>query len=833
LHGTSFPLQLTSFVGREGELAELADLVGTARLVTLTGAGGIGKTRLAIEVAQGVADQFSDGVWIVDLARVADPRLVPQAVASVLAISEQARRPLMDVLTDGLQSRALLLVLDNCEHLVQSCAELAQRLLQHCLELRMLATSREPLGVGGETTWRVPPLGLPERRVDLPSAVVAESEAARLFAQRASAALPGFSLTQHAAAVARICWQLDGIPLALELAAVWIRLLSVEQIAERLRDAPRLLSTGSRLAPARQRTLRATFEWSYSLLSEPERVLLARVAVFIGGWTLEACEAVCGDETRTASQTKGSLDRERILELLGGLIDKSLVLAEPGADGMRYRMLEPLRQFALELLDEQDAASTMRRRHAVWFLALATNAARQYHRPAEIAALDHLEREHANLQAAFEQLLEFDDDDAAGLFAVSVWWFWISRAHWEEARTSPERLLDKSDLRMGAPLHAELLALAAVTAWLQGDFPRANHWVRRGLTVARGQREPRPLAVVLTAAGQLALAQADYATSRQLFEEGLPQARAAGDYWNETRTLDGLARLALANDDPGEAARLLDTCAKLAREVGDDWTLATILNTLGDVARSQGDYPRAKRSYDESLTLFGVLHNDGQRPSILHNLGYVALHERDFARSRELFGESLGLYQRLGERRGVTECLVGLASMAAAAGLPDRAARWFGAAEAAFTNLGTQLSASNRADYSRHLAMARAGIRPAVFAAAWTSGQQLPLQQAVNEALQVAESDDTQSISITGKRVDRASGRRARVQDDPSLLTARERQVAELVRRGLTNRQIGEALVITEGTAALHVKNALSKLGFTSRAQLASWATGRPELSIS
>jgi DNA-binding CsgD family transcriptional regulator len=297
--------------------------------------------------------------------------------------------------------------------------------------------------------------------------------------------------------------------------------------------------------------------------------------------------------------------------------------------------------------------------------------------------------------------------------------------------------------------------------------------------------------------------------------------------------LDGLARLALVRDDPADAARLLDACATLAREVGDDWTLATVSNALGDVARSQGDYPRAKSSYDESLTLFGILQNNGQRPSLLHNLGYVALHERDLARSRQLFGESLGLFQRFGDRRGVAECLVGFASIAAAAGWPDRAARLFGAAEAAFETLGTQLSASNRADYSRHLAIARASIRPAAFTAAWTSGQQLPLQLAVDQALQVTESGDSQSRSIAGKRVDGPSGRRARIQREASPLTARERQVAELVTRGLTNRQIGEALVITGGTAALHVKNALSKLGFTSRAQLASWATERRELSMS
>jgi len=829
-HGR-LPLQLTSFVGREQELAELAHLVGTTRLVTLTGPGGIGKTRLAVEISQRVAEQFLDGVWIVELASLADARLVPQAVASALGISEQARRPLIELLTDTLRARALLLVLDNCEHLVHGCGELAQCLLQNCPELRILTTSREPLGVAGESTWRVPPLGLPERRSSVPSELVAQSEAARLFGLRASAVLSAFSLPQNASAVARICWQLDGIPLALELAAAWVRVLTVEQIADRLNDALRLLSTGSRFAPARQRTLRATFEWSHSLLSESEQVLLARLSVFIGGWTLVACEEVCGDDSRIESHAPPSLDRERILDLLGQLVDKSFVLAEPVAEGMRYRMLEPLRQFALERLVEQGAASTTRRRHAEWFLAMATDAARHYHRPGEIAALDRLEREHANLQVAFEHLVNVGDDDAAACLVLALWWFWISRDHWQEARTSPEHLLVKSHLTIRAPRHAEAFALAGVTAWLQGDFRRAKRWVEEGLAVGRQQVEPGPLAVVLTVAGQLALSHAEYANSRQLFEECLPLARAAGDYWNETRALDGLARLALSEGELDEATRLLESCVDVARERGDDWTVATVLNTLGDVARSQVEYPRAKQLYEESLTLFGTLGNDGQRPSLLHNLGYVRLHEQDFGRSRHLFGESLGLFLQRGERRGVAECLVGLACIAAAAGRPDHAARLFGAADATFEALGTQLSASNRADYSRHLALASTSLRPAAYTAAWASGQQLSFQQAVAEALRFTAMDHEHAQPTAGKRREEAADRRAHAAREPGPLTARELEVAELVRWGLTNRQIGERLVITEGTAALHVKNALSKLGFRSRAQLASWATEKTEVS--
>lgn len=812
---TSVPMQLSSFIGREAEIEELADLAASTRLLTLTGPGGIGKTRLAVEVSRRVLEEFTGGFCLVELASLSDARLVPQAVASALGIAEQPRRPLLEVMTDRLQSRALLLVLDNCEHLVDSCAELVQVLLENCRWVHIFATSRERLGVAGETTWRVPPLGLPEHRNEVAADLVGQSEAARLFTLRAAAVLPTFSLEPNAAGVARICWQVDGMPLALELAAAWVRVLSVEEIADRLDDALGFLSTGGRRIPARQRTLRATFEWSYALLPEPERALFARLSVFVGGFTLEACEAVCRDGRQMDPRASANLDGHRLLELLGGLIDRSFVLAEPAANGTRYRMLEPLRQFALELLMQDQAAATMRQRHASWFLAIATDAARRYHGPGELEAFERLEREHANLQAAFDNLLELRDADAAAALVFALWWFWISRDHWQEARNSPERLLDGSEFHMGPARHAEMLSLAAVIAWLQGDFPTARTWVEQGLAVARQQVEPEPLATLLTVAGQLAVSDGEYTTARQRFNEGLPLARAAGDYWNHTRTLDGLARLALAEDDLAESSRLLESCLGLARDVGDDWTVATVSNVLGDVARRQGDYLRARARYEESLDRFASLGSLGQRPSLLHNLGYVALHEQELARAAVLFCDSLRLFSQMGERRGVAECLVGLGSVAGAAGRPEQAARLFGAADAAFGALGTQLSASNRADHSRHVALARAGLREGAYATAYTAGQQLSLEVAVDEALGLETFDHL----------------RGRIQGKPGPLTSRERQVAELVKQGLTNRQIGESLVITEGTAGLHVKNALAKLGFRSRAQLAAWATEHTELS--
>src|SRR5262245_13629283 len=392
----ALPIPLTSFVGRQADLGAIQRLLDSARLLTLTGVGGIGKTRLALEGARLFAGDYPDGAELVELAALADPGVVPQRVATALGIAEQPGRELLDVVADALRARRSLLVLDNCEHVVVACAELAQHLLQACPGLRILATSRESLGIAGERVWRVPSLSLPAAEADTSFEHIAQSEAVRLFAERAASVLPGFALTErNAPAVARLCLRLDGIPLALELAAARVTVLPVEQLAERLDDALRLLTAGSRTAPARQQTLRATLDWSYGLLTDREQRLFDRLSVFAGGWTLEAAEAVCAGE---------GIEHGQVLELVARLVDKSLVVVERGADeGAYYRMPEPIRQYAEERFGPDRATEVIRRSHATYFLTLAERAEPGLSGPDQRTWLDRLERDLDNLRAAWRR----------------------------------------------------------------------------------------------------------------------------------------------------------------------------------------------------------------------------------------------------------------------------------------------------------------------------------------------------------------------------------------------------------------------------------------------
>ena len=729
------PVSLTSFVGREHEVAEVQRLLGGRRLVSLTGAGGIGKTRLALEVARAIADG-GDHIVFVELASVSDASLVLGAVAAGLGIHEQAGRPLFDVVVESLQHRRLLLVLDNCEHLVQACAELAELLLGSCAGLRILATSRERLGAAGETNWRVPSLVVPDP--DTPSDALHEFEAARLFLERASAVSSSFSLTaQNGPPVATLCRRLDGIPLAIELAAARVTILSVEQIVARLDHTVRLLGGGSRTAPARQRTLQATFEWSYGLLSQPEQLLLARSSVFVAGWTLEAAEAVCSDDAvHDPSLGTRGVDRGRILDLLGSLVDKSLVLVEPGADcALRYRLLEPLRQFAAERLADRGEAARLQGRHARWFADLAAEAASHYHGRGQTAALERVQAEHANVLAALDWLLQRKDVEAAARVANALLWFWTRRDHWQEARTWLERLAAASDSGTAVTTRSELYFALGQVAWLQGDFPAAATWADKSLEGARQHGHAGALAPALALAGRLASVRGEHGTARQLFEEGLACVRGEKQGWSEPPLLGGLAMIALEEGDLSAAKTQLESSVALARAAGDDWHLANALNSLGDVARRVGDYSLAKQFYQESLGLHEAMARE-TRASVLHNIGYVSIHEGNLTGAAEHFGASLRLFQRRGERRGVAECLVGLACVLAAAGEARLAARLFGAAEATFEVLQTRLSASNRADYERGLALARGGLDPAAFFAAWSGGRRLSLNDAVCEALE-------------------------------------------------------------------------------------------------
>ncbi len=485
----NLPAPRSSFVGREQGMFELKRELATTRLMTLTGAGGSGKTRLALEMARGLVEAYPDGVWLVELAPLSEEALVPKAVAEALEVPERPAEPIADTLADVLGDRRLLLVVDNCEHLIEAAAGLVDRLLDSCPRLRILATSREGLGVEGEARWPVPPLSVPERGRTPSSEKLEGYESVRLFVERARERDPSFSLRPpNALAVADICRMLEGIPLAIELAAARVGTLSLEQISERLKDALGLLTRGGRTAVPRQRTLKGTLDWSYDLLSEPERGLFRRLSTFAGGWTLEASEAVGSGE---------GVEEGEVLDLLSGLVEKSMVVTK-GSDkgGVRYRLLEPVRQYALERLEESGEAEAAKRAHAEYFLALSEEAEPELLGPREAEWYDRLEEEHDNIRAALSRALEGADPELGLRLAGAIWWFWHRHGHLREGLRWLEGALAKEG---GASAIARAKALGGI-GWMAfglGDLERAKALHKESLALSEERGAFRQLTLIL------------------------------------------------------------------------------------------------------------------------------------------------------------------------------------------------------------------------------------------------------------------------------------------------------------------------------------------------
>jgi len=523
----NLPLALTSFVGRERERLEVKRLLAMTRLLTLTGAGGCGKTRLALELASDLVGAYPDGVWLIELAPLSDPALVEQTMAQALGVREQPGRPLLETLKDTLRSRKMLLVVDNCEHLVEAVAQLADALLASCPYLRILATSREALNTAGEINWVVPSLTVPDSRQEAYTAKDLEAyESVRLFVQRARQRDPSFVLTlQNAPAVAEVCRRLEGIPLAIELAAGRMGVLSAEQLASRLEDSLRLLSGGERTAEPRHRSMRATLEWSHELLSEAERVLFRRLSVFAGGWTLEAAEEVCSGE---------DIERDDVLEVLSELVEKSLVVAEAGEEGLlRFRMLEPIRQYGRERLEESETAERLRERHAQYYLALAEVADGEEADPRikgvpPLAWFKQMGTDYANLRAALSWSLDEDAEDPDGgreelglRLAVALFSFWNTRDYLSEGRSYLERALSRrrSDSTT-TRLRARAFSGASWLAIPQGDYGAAKVFTEEGLSLYRQLGDEEGIASALTDLGMAALmGQRDDIPVRAVIEE--------------------------------------------------------------------------------------------------------------------------------------------------------------------------------------------------------------------------------------------------------------------------------------------------------------------------
>lgn len=746
----NLPLQLTSFIGRERELNEIKNLIAgigakhasplQIRLVTLTGAGGCGKTRLSLQIGADLIEEFSDGVWLIELASLSDPTLVLQAVASSLGIREQSGRSLTDTLLDYLQSKQLLLILDNCEHVISACAQLADALLRRCPKLKILASSREALGIAGESNYPIFPLPLPEMRPQSSGktnswSALAQCESVRLFVERATAVLPTFAITaQNASAVVQICQRLDGIPLAIELAAARVKALSVEQIAARLDDCFRLLTGGNRAALPRQQTLRAAMDWGYDLLTEPERALLRRLSVFASGFTLDAVEAICSDRARGLSPLLGISDSE-VLDLLTNLVGKSLVLVEDRDQEMRYRLLETVRQYARDKLLEVNESEIFRRRHRDYFLKFAEPTEARLQGREQETWLRRLEREHENLRVAFDWSLAIGDTEAGLRLAGDLWFFWHVHGDWSEGRAYLEAALATSPGSEAKSVRAKAIHGAGVLAWRQGDYERATELIQQSWALYRELGNRQQLAYCPNVLGLIAHHQGDDERAVVLLEESLRLFRELGDKRGIAYALNILGLIAHRQGDNERAAKLCEEGLALRRELEDKRGIALALRLLGGVVLHQGDLKRAAALYKECLGLFRELGDKWGMANTLWQLGRLASYLGDQGQSSALFKESLVRQRELGNKADIASCLEGLAGIACAHKEMERALMLFGAAEALREQIGAPLPLAERADYDHQIPMARAGLGENQCAAVWAKGRAMTLEQAIEYAL--------------------------------------------------------------------------------------------------
>ncbi|MCW3055796.1 MAG: Adenylate/guanylate cyclase [Chthonomonadales bacterium] len=725
----NLPQQVTSFIGREKEIAEVKALLGKTRLLTLIGSGGGGKTRLGLQVAAELLEGVGDGVWLVELAPLNDRNGVSQTVANVLGVREEMGRPLLQTLVDYLKSRKLLLLLDNCEHLLDVCTDLADTLLKHCPEVQILATSREAMGIAGEQTFRVPSLSLPPRPAQATVESVEQYEAVRLFVVRATAVLPAFTIT-NAPVLAQLCVRLDGIPLAIELAAARVRSLSVAEINGKLDNRFRLLTGGSRTALPRQQTLRALIDWSYDLLQEPEKMLLRRLAVFAGGWTLEAVEQICiGD----AEGSGPSIEEWETLDLLTSLADKSLVVAEPQEGRTRYRLLESVRQYAHDRLLEEGTFDAMRRRHQAFFLALAEEAEPKLLGPEQVLWLERLEREHDNLRAALEGS---GDAEAALRIAGTLWRFWQVRGYFQEGRERLSTALAGAPASTPTVIRAKALNGAGVLARSQGDYATARAWVEESVDLYREAEDKLGIATSLSNLGLITYAQGDYSTARTLHAESLTLRRELGDKRGIATSLNNLGLVALEQDDHIAAQAMYFEAVGLYRDLGDKGGMASALNNEGNVAHKFGDFVTARAIYEESLALRRELGDRQGIATSLTNLGAVAQNLKDYTGAHRMYSESLILNRELGNRGGIAYALAACAELASVQQQSSRAAHLWGATQALRDLLDAPRSPSERIDYDREVARTRAVLGETAFNLAWLEGAAFTMEHAIDYALE-------------------------------------------------------------------------------------------------
>jgi predicted ATPase/class 3 adenylate cyclase len=764
----NLPVQLTSFIGREREIAEVKQELMKHRLVTLTGSGGTGKTRLSLQVTAEVLDHFDHGVWFVELAPLVDPDLIPQTILSVMGISEQPGKVPLDILKEYLHDKKTLLVLDNCEHLIEASAKVANALLNAAPHLKVLASSREALGVKGEVSYHVPSLSLPDPK-HLPAIEqLSQYEAVRLFIDRILLVAPHFQVTQaNAPFIAQICYRLDGIPLAIELAAARVKMMSVEQISRRLDDRFRLLTGGARTALPRQQTLRALIDWSYDLLSENERLLLRQLSVFAGGWTLEAAEEVGADDVGAAPR----VSPYEVLDLLTQLVNKSLVVVmeQSPSDETRYRMLETIRQYAREKLLETGGGEVVRDRHLAYFVKLVKQAETQLYQSDQVRWLNRLDDELDNLRMALEWALATDVESGLRIAAVP-WRWWDEHGYFREMGEWLAQLLERYPITDS--LHARALVSYSLCLFRRGDFADTFRIAGKSLQMARSLSDKQTEPLSLQFLGTFTLVQGRVGESTPLLEQSLALYRVLGDKVGQANVLSvlsgdsrnlehatacaresiqlcrelghlsgigfsltTLARLTFWSGDFSSPALWLEEALSIARQIGDQTAEAYALHTSGVLAYWQGHYRQANAYYEEVIRLSDKLGDHYQGSWACVFMAYAILRQGEIQQARELFEE----YIQRAHQADWTIVLVfaaeGLASLNVNQDHPERAARLFAWADAMRQNIGDHRPPIEQASVERDLAIIHSQLDDTTFENARQTGRAMTLEQAIEYAL--------------------------------------------------------------------------------------------------
>ncbi len=725
-HPHNLPVELTSFVGREHEIRELMEILvqPNTRLVTICGFGGIGKTRLSLRVARAMIEAYVDGVWLVELVALSDPALVPQAVAHALRLRELPGQPVMEILLEQLSKKQLLLVLDNCEHLRQAVAGLAASLLPGCPHVQILATSREILDVEGELLYRCPsllPPDVPVARLNSSSSAVAEitvSPAVRLFSERAAATYPGFRLNKsNAAAINNICQQLEGIPLAIELAAARVRALSVEQIASRLNDSFQLLTSGSSSKIPHHLTLKSLIDWSFNLLSQGEKSALLRLSVFAGGWDLDVAEAIVAGD---------NIERNQVLDLITKLLDKSLVTMEAKDESEnRYQMLETIRQYAYDQLIQSGEQLTVHKRHLEYFTNMAEAAAKELWEKDQAKWFERLKNENDNFRNALHWALKRDNtsDNEIELgtrMATALWYFWYLFGVVKEATSWLAFALDKYS--HANHIRARLLTAEATFAWQLGNLTKAASRLREALDLFKRLEDTPGLAEATHIYGHIISDQQNFTEASRHYKESLAIYEKLDNTGVRIALIGDLGVIACHQGDLNSARKYYEQCLALSIQNNLRDNEAQSYLRIGDLNRLEGDYETADKNYQKSLEINRELKITREIACLLHKLGFIALYRDDMNQAQSLFIESLAIQDEVSNQQGIAECLAGLASVKIKQGEDEAAATLFGAADKILKRTGLPLAPADLSEWARDEQVARSRSNSERFEQAWSMG---------------------------------------------------------------------------------------------------------------